>query len=119
MDLAVARAFLSTQISHGQRAKLRAYELSGKLPPGRCLTGFEICKVFQIRPTAVPDIDENAMKELRQRYEQKVLWKRQQIEEKAHDTQCAKKCVCRTAVQEMHDWEDWALMNFGSMGIAA
>lgn len=115
----VVRAFLNLQLSPKQRASLRAFERSGKLPGGRCLTACEICRMFQIQSKVVPDCDIETMRDLWQRYQAKILWKNRKIEEKDHETKCQEKCQCKSRVQEIHDWEDWALVHFGNVEIAA
>ena len=118
MEPAVARAFLCMQISPEKRANLRACELAIEYRRGP-LTPFEVCLQFKITPAPVPEVDLANMQALRKEYEREVLWKRRKIEEKDHQKKCVQHCHCRTVIQELHDWEDWALNRFCAAGEAA
>ena len=119
MDVYTARAFLMGHLSKGQRKHLVAYESSGELPPGRCLQGFEICRCYGLKPSPLTDQEIKAMEDLFQRYEKTVAWKRRQIEEIQHEKVCGKKCVCLSAAEEMHLWEEWSFENYGKKAVAA
>lgn len=111
-----ARALLAMQILPEQREKLRKYEKT--LPHSRVLQGFEICQLFKLKPTAALETDTDTLERLYRLWEQKILWKSNKIEEKAHDVRCGgtpsgKWCKCRMKQDEVHEWEDWALENFG------
>lgn len=109
-----ARALLAMQLLPEQREKLRKYERT--LP--RYLQGSEICQMFKLKPTAAIEMDTETLERLYRLWDQKVLWKVNKIEEKAHNERCMQTpsgqwCKCRSKADEVHEWEDWALENFG------
>lgn len=118
MDTPVARAFLNMQLSPDQRDSLRAYERSGTLPKGRYLSASEICLKFSLKPAPVPEVDLRAMKDLLFFYITKVQWKQRKFEDKQHEIRCKTECLCSDAAAEMHEWEDYALKNFGNSAAA-
>ena len=54
-----ARGFLTLLLNDGQRIKLWAME--DRLPPGRYLQAFEICKHFHLKPKSVDEMQVNRM----------------------------------------------------------
>ena len=110
MEPMAARALLAISLSPGQREKLRRFERT--LPPGRLLQGAEIVRMFGVLPPTPEEAETEKLKELAKEWERRILWKKNQIETKNHETVCAEKCKCRTRQQEIHEWEDWAMQNF-------
>lgn len=116
MEPMTVRVLLAMQLSPEQRGKLRRHERS--LPAGRYLQGYEICRLFNLKPSPATEQDTAMLDDLWKQYERRILWKVNQIEQKRHDERCggfAGWCKCRTKQEEIHEWEDWALENFGRM----
>ena len=112
----VARAFIRRMLSPDQVTDLRVLELQDKRW-GRLLTGYEIVLRFHLKVKNPNDYEIQAMTMLHRTFEQKVLWKQQQIEDKNHGEICAgtptdQWCKCKTAMEELHQWEDYAMHNY-------
>jgi len=98
------RAFLNMYLSPEKREKQRVYERS--LPPGRYLQGFEICRMWNLKPSPVDDADMTRMEALWFQYERTQQSLGMQFEERHPD-------VCpRSLQEEIHAWEDWALRHY-------
>ncbi len=112
----VARAFIRRMLSDEQVNKVRDFELR-ETSSGRLLTGFEVIQMCGLKTKPVPDYEMVAMTNLHKTWEQKILWKQHQIEDKKHDTICVetpigKWCKCATPASEMHQWENYANNNY-------
>lgn len=116
----VARAFLSSLLDDAQRERLRKYERE-KLPTNRYLQGFEICRMFSIKPKALPEEDTDKMEILWKAFERNFLWPQQRRDDALHPTGCTM-FSCRhpptpgvhSKLDEIYQWEDFARINFGS-----
>ena len=93
-----ARAFLNMQLSPSERERLRDFEKS--LPRGRYLQGYEVCRMLNLRPKSVPDIDTSAMESLWTHYAKTQLNVGRTFEDEHSDIEP------RTKQQEVHAWED-------------
>lgn len=98
-----ARAFLALQINlsgQGNLEKMRDYEKSLKLPPGRYLMGSEIARWMKMRlPNA---IIQNPM-ESESNY-MDSLW--------VDFDKNRRHLSPQLSLQEIHAWEDWAIENY-------
>ena len=61
MESHIARGFLTLIITEDQRKRLRDLEKS--LPQGRYLTGYEICRMFHLKPKTLTETQINAMQD--------------------------------------------------------
>lgn len=83
------------------------------------MQGFEICLMFKMKPAPANEDDTATLDRLYNEYERRILFKLNGIEGVRHDKRCknlppnSKWCNCRTRQDEIHEWEDWALANFG------
>jgi hypothetical protein len=116
MEPMAARALLAIALSSENRKKLRSYEKT--LPPGKYLQGGEICRLFKLTPKTASDEDIRTLEQMWHEYNRRVLWKKNKIEEKRHEVDCVKKCICKTRQEEVHDWEDFAMQNFDKAWIS-
>lgn len=53
-----------------------------------------------------------------QEYQKRILWKANELENARHDKVCSglgvqQWCKCRTRQEEIHEWEDFVIANFG------
>lgn len=81
--------------------------------------------MFKLQAQTVLESETTTLDELYKQYERRILWKLDQIEERKHNEVCQKTprrkiglsewCQCRTRQEEIHEWEDWAMDNFGKM----
>lgn len=72
--------------------------------------------MFKLKPAASTESDTNDLVVLYQHYERRILWPLNDIESTIHESLCVcltPWCKCRTRQEEIHEWEDWASMNFG------
>ena len=107
-----ARALLAMQLSPEQREKLKVFVK--RIPPQRYLQGWEICRMFNLSPKPAPEEETEQLKLLYEAWERRILWKMRSLEAKKHESICLQKlCVCKAREEEIHDWEDWAINNFG------
>lgn len=61
MESHIARGFLTLTITEDQRKKLTDYEKL--LPRDRYLTGYEICRIFHLKPKTLTEVQINAMQD--------------------------------------------------------
>src|SRR3990167_7563540 len=115
MEPMTARALLTLRLSPEQREKLRKHEKT--LPPGRYLQGFEICRMFGIKVGEIAEDQISELESLYRRWEREILWKANNIEDKRHGAVCVPTtgawCKCRTRQEEIHEWENFSIENFG------
>ena len=69
--------------------------------------------MFKLKPSPVSEQDTTELDSMYKEYERRVLFKLNGIETQRHDQICIDECVCFTRQQVVHEWEDWAIKNFG------
>jgi len=120
MEPQSARAFLTGQIMKAGRpdivTAIRDYEKS-KLPPGRYLTGFEICQwlIRTLRKSFKPPLEiVNPNEEETEKMD--ALWKRYRATELAVSESFETEhpdLVPLSKAEQIHRWEDWACEEMG------
>lgn len=97
MESQLARGFLTLLLSPKQRAELLRVEAS--LPPGRYLTGFEVCRMFRIQPERVSDFRMGAMSDCFSSF-----WKSKCIKEPDY--------VWGPNQKLMAEWMEWVAVHY-------
>ncbi len=115
-----ARAILNLMLLPEQIEKLRNYEKKN-LPEGRCLQGFEICRMFRLKAKPLSEEQTDEMERLWFAFERNFLWPQQRRENALHPEGCTM-FTCRhppaqgvrSKLEEIYQWEDFSRMNFGT-----
>lgn len=118
METMSARAFLHKLLSESERKEL--FQIEKNFPPGRYWQGFEICRHFHLKPEPLDEAEVQQMDALWRDYRKTILWKKQALENLKHDKECQPHCKCTTDLEEIYEWQTWALMHFaGSVPVLA
>jgi hypothetical protein len=116
MEPLIARGFVTLMLAKNQVTWLKEHERS--LPPGRYLQAFEVLRLAGVSGGEIAPEREARMKSLLEIWE-KENWKKNQLEDKAHEKTCHGErkhvsaddalgwCKCRTYQQEIHEWMDY------------
>ena len=125
LDKPIARAFLARYLDKNQMRQVREVEAS--LPPTKYLGVSDCLALLTIKTDLVirPE-QEQQMRKLWDQFCREVLWPRQKWEDSLHPKGCTM-TTCnhppnkqvRTASQEIHDWEDFALRLYRDPDIQA
>lgn len=99
----MARAFLNKLLNESERWDLKEFEKT--LPPGRFLTGFEICRRYKLQPKLLPEKDLAQMELL--------YWKWNKAWEAKYDSMRAKTNEPFNVNDgDLRDWEVFADQNY-------
>lgn len=97
-----ARAFLMLSLNLDQVTRIKQKELA--LPPGRCLTPYEISKFFNLK-TGPKDEKQIAQMEALENEFHRQEWKRRKIEDIERKKGLSEQ-------EEMHEWDNYVMQNW-------
>lgn len=119
MEPMTCRALLTLRLLPEQRNRLRDYEKT--FPPGRYMTGNEICKMFRLKPESIPESETERIDAIWFEYRKRIGWKQGKLNDLYHENVCSKTkqrihagvpwCECPTPQEDIHVWEDWFIEN--------